>query len=499
MKKIFLTCLLSAICTLTSFAVDYSGTCGTNLTWELTDGVLTISGTGAMDDYSGATAPWITYINGNVSIVIEEGVTTIGKNAFIGTNNIQINSISLPSTLLSIGEGAFLSNNSLLSVIIPNNVTEIGQSAFQACTNLSSVMIGNSVTKIGNFAFVNCKKITSIIIPNSVTSIGQSAFSQCFYLSEISIGSNVKSIQEGCFQDCIRLNSVEIPNSVISIGDACFSGNTQLSVVHIGTGIQSIGMSAFYHCYNFKELYIDAETPPSLNYSFWETGLEKVYVPCNSVTAYESSSWGSYTIIGLGGNCESKPQSNSKFWNMSDAAFNSLGTISSTTTVDGLTIHASSSKNVVIDESIQEIDGQSFTHRLKFGGTGSNDARCLSFHVDGDCDIDVYLMSASGSADRTLNVDKGSFGSSLQQIDAPASAITKGSIHYTGGATTIYLYSPNSGVNIYAIRVTYGGNQEGMEDVHIKPQDEAHKILHNGQIFILRGDKTYTLQGQEVK
>ena len=497
MKKIFLTCLLSAICTLTTFAVDYSGTCGTNLTWELTDGVLTISGTGAMDDYSGATAPWITYINGNVSVVIEEGVTTIGKNAFIGTNNIQINSISLPSTLLSIGEGAFLSNNSLLSVIIPNNVTEIGQSAFQACTNLSSVMIGNSVTKIGNFAFVNCKKITSIIIPNSVTSIGQSAFSQCFDLSEISIGSNVKSIQKGCFQDCIRLNSVEIPNSVISIGDACFSGNTQLSVVHIGTGIQSIGMSAFYHCYNFKELYIDAETPPILNYSFWETGLEKVYVPCNSVEAYEG--W-SYTIIGIGENCGNTPQpDNSKFWNISDATFNSLGTISSTKTVDGLTIHASSSKNVVIDESAQEIDGLSFTHRLKFGGTGSSDARCLSFHVDGDCDIDIYLMSASGSADRTLNVDKGSFGSSLQQIPAYGSTISKGTVHYVGEATTIYLYSPSSGVNIYAIRVTYGGNQEGIDDLYVQPQENTYKILRDGQIYILRGDKTYTLQGQEVK
>lgn len=56
----------------------------------------------------------------------------------------------------------------------------------------------------------------------------------------------------------------------------------------------------------------------------------------------------------------------------------------------------------MVDADAREIDGYSFTHRLKFGGTGSTDARMLSFKVDGDCVIDIYLMSASGSADRIL-------------------------------------------------------------------------------------------------
>ena len=156
----------------------------------------------------------------------------------------------------------------------------------------------------------------------------------------------------------------------------------------------------------------------------------------------------------------------SKFWNISDGAFNSLGTITSTKTIDGLTIYATSSKNVVIDGSNQEIDGLSFTHRLKLNGTGSSDARLLSFHVDGKCDIDVYLKSGSGSEDRTINVDKGSFGSSLTTIPALSTSISKGTIHYTGGATTIYLYSPSSGVNVYAIRVTTGGGSEDIENTY---------------------------------
>ena len=190
---------------------------------------------------------------------------------------------------------------------------------------------------------------------------------------------------------------------------------------------------------------------------------------------------------------------NSKIWNMSDAAFNSLGTITSTTTVDELTIYATSSSNVVIDKSSQEIDGLTFTHRIKLSGTGTSNARMLSFTVDGECDIDIYLKSASGSVDRKLNVDKGSFGSTLQQIPASSSAISKGTVHYPGNATTIYLYSPSSGVNIYAIRVTYNDDSVTTENTYLVQKERAQKILLNGQILILRGDKTYTLQGQEVK
>ena len=195
----------------------------------------------------------------------------------------------------------------------------------------------------------------------------------------------------------------------------------------------------------------------------------------------------------------STPPSESKFWNISDAAFNSLGTITSQTTINGLTIHATANKPIVVDADAREINGYSFTHRLKFGGTGVNDARLLSFRVDGDCDIDIYLMSASGSADRTLNVDKGSFGNTIQQIPAYGSTISEENVHYVGGATTIYLYSPSSGVNIYAIRVTYGGKEEGIDDLYVQPQEEASKILLNGQIFILRGGRVYDMTGQEVR
>lgn len=202
------------------------------------------------------------------------------------------------------------------------------------------------------------------------------------------------------------------------------------------------------------------------------------------------------------------PQSESKFWNISDAAFNSLGTITSQTTINGLTIHATANKPIVVDADAREINGYSFTHRLKFGGTGVNDARMLSFRVDGDCDIDIYLMSASGSADRTLNVDKGSFGNTIQQIPAYGSTISEGNVHYVGGATTIYLYSPSSGVNIYAIQVSYGSTPTPTEPIMVTCAEAAQiasSLSHNtptSETYIVTGYITETdgviSRGQQV-
>lgn len=146
------------------------------------------------------------------------------------------------------------------------------------------------------------------------------------------------------------------------------------------------------------------------------------------------------------------------FWNFSNSEFRNLGTVSSTTTINGLTIHATATKTVVFDDNApQEIDGVTYTSRLKFGGSGNGEARMVSFHVEGECYIDVYLMSASGSEDRILNVDKNTFGHTLTTIDAWSDVATKSTYHYTGSSTTIYLYSPSSGVNLYGVQVRSAG------------------------------------------
>ena len=151
-------------------------------------------------------------------------------------------------------------------------------------------------------------------------------------------------------------------------------------------------------------------------------------------------------------------------WNFSEWE---LGDITETKVKDGLTVTATADAKVSIDGSNKTVDEIKYTQRLKTGGSGSAESRTLSFAVDGACKIEVVLCSASSGEDRKLNVcaskyDKETY---LAQLDAKMGDPVKQTYEYTGAATTIYLGSYNSGINIYAIYVTpttvEGGDQPG--------------------------------------
>ena len=144
------------------------------------------------------------------------------------------------------------------------------------------------------------------------------------------------------------------------------------------------------------------------------------------------------------------------YWNFSDDYLVGLDTIKTDTILNGMTFRATNSKRMVVASNKQSIESFKFTHALKMGGTGAETSRNISFGINGPCKIDVYLRSASSSDDRVLRVDAGSFGGTqLGLIPALATGVTKSTIDYTGDPTTIYMYSTNSAINIYAIRVRY--------------------------------------------
>ncbi len=248
-----------------------SGLCGKYVQWSynLASGVLTISGTGEMYNYSSNNAPWQEYKSEITTLVIEDGVTTIGTYAFYSCE--KLSTVTFSDSVTTIGDKAFYKCNGLISIYIPGTVTSIGQASFSVCDNLKSVIIGdgvttisngafsfcetltdvtigNAVTTIGEGAFKNCVKLQSVTIPDSVTTIEKDAFRCCTVLESVTIGSGVKSIGESAFELCKGLETITIPDSVTSIEDDAFYSCIALTSVTIGNGLTKLDYELFANC-----------------------------------------------------------------------------------------------------------------------------------------------------------------------------------------------------------------------------------------------------------
>ena len=284
--------------TTNSHTIVSTGSTG-NCTWTLdNEGTLTISGNGAMKNYSGS---WATPWQGrNIkNIIIENGVTSIGDSAFYGCTGLT--NIGFPDSVTSIGDFAFRNCTSLTSVEVPDSVTSIGDFAFSDCAGLTSIIGGNSITSVGNYSFSGCpasigitggckwnrdgngaltisgngfmenystatngKKapwgtyIKSVVIENGVKNIGECAFLDCAFLTNVTIGNGVTSISKNAFLRCNGLISITISqyNKIYDSRNNCnaiiFTENncliTGCNNTFIPDGVTSIGDGAFYGC-----------------------------------------------------------------------------------------------------------------------------------------------------------------------------------------------------------------------------------------------------------
>ena len=230
--------------TITASAVSSatSGTCGENLTWTLSDGVLTISGTGPMTNYNNYNESPFYGRTDIQSVVIKPGVTSIGEFAFFCCTGLT--SITIPSGVKSIGRSAFEGCTKLKSVNIPNSVTSIGGWAFAECESLESLTLPSSLEEICQYMFVSCKKLKSVTIPNNVKTVGFEAFGRCDSLQSVTIPGSVESIGPWAFSNCPNLTSVTISNGVKTIDYDAFSGCTNLTRLTIPSSVESIGKDA---------------------------------------------------------------------------------------------------------------------------------------------------------------------------------------------------------------------------------------------------------------
>ena len=257
--------LLSAV-TSAPFTVNAAETAGDtgecSWSFDASAKTLTVTGSGRMEDYAPHEAVWSELKDEITSVVIGEGVTHVGSNAF---RDLSLKNVTLPETLVSIGEGAFTDNGTLKKIALGNHLTTIGEGAFSNCglesltvpdsveslgkgvffgnSSLAAVTLGEKIKTITDYAFMRCG-IKELAIPKSVETVGIQAFCGNEALVKLTLGSGVKTIGNGAFLDC-RIEEITIPDGVETVGEAAFASDDKLKTVRLGKNVKTIADHAF--------------------------------------------------------------------------------------------------------------------------------------------------------------------------------------------------------------------------------------------------------------
>ena len=333
------------------YATVYNGTCGENVSWTLDSEtkVLIISGTGEMyhDGHFSDALHWQGQNLNSAfqSVVIEQGVTSVGYWAFANCTNLK--TISLPDGITVIEANAFY-NSGLTSIVLPNSVTEVQESAFSNCKQLASCDLGRGIKHIGKNCFWDCTALKSLKWSDCLETIGSWCFLSwgsasssepgkiplqdtlvfpatfrstdeifsCYTnvkvviwnarrpegsgmgplynyyhrFDKIIVGDEVEVIPNNMFRDQTKIDTIILPESVESIGQNAFNGCTKLKYINIPENVQSIGKAAFYNCSALTSL----ELPESISEIYGSTfygckSLTRIHIPGGVTTIGESA------------------------------------------------------------------------------------------------------------------------------------------------------------------------------------------------------------------
>ena len=212
------------------------------------------------------------YCNGLTSIKIPASVTTIGYAAFGDCTSLA--SIEIPASVTSIGMQTFQNCTSLISIELPSSLTNLENMVFSGCTGLTSITIPASVTSINAYAFENCTSLTSIEIPASVTDIGNDAFTGCSSLEAIKLSPSMTHLYN-IFSGCSSLKTIELPSSLISYDPFAFESCNNLVAINISED------NPYYSSFD-GVLYDKAQT----NMKVIPQGLTEITIPPSVGTIY---------------------------------------------------------------------------------------------------------------------------------------------------------------------------------------------------------------------
>lgn len=296
----------------TAFAEDPEWSCGANASNIVTahfnsaNGTLTFSGEGAMENYQTMhfVAPWKEISNQIKTIVIENGVTSIGSNAFYQCSDMQATlDLSDAKALTSIGNNAFYGCKKLTgSLEIPDSVTKIGAEAFLDCNNLSgNFNLPEGLQSVGNDAFYNCYNLTGgLKLPDTVASIGTGAFYNCAKLDGyLVLSSSLTKIPQNAFNHCVNLkveDKLVIPSSVTVIENSAFARCSSLTGdLEIPDTVTSIENNAFYGCSSLNGyLTLPSHLTAIPSCAFWNCSQLKVQGGLKIPENVKSIGWGAF-------------------------------------------------------------------------------------------------------------------------------------------------------------------------------------------------------------
>ena len=383
-----------------------------------------------------------------------------------------------------------------------------------------------NVTGIGDYTFSTCESLTSISIPNSVTSIGERAFSHCTRLPSLTINDGVTSIGIAAFSDCSGLTSIEIPNSVINLSQQVFERCKNLESITMGNGVEYIGQWAFDECYKLKDIFVPCGELERFK-QICNNDSRLKYIPSQYIVTAQESEYG-YVEIPSFSSCDERinvcaiPYRGYQFnrWSdgnsdnprtieltqdtMMEAIFNYLltgkcgkdsaltWTLDKTTMALNITGEGALSENYTYGTFIESLTiGNEVTSIGQSAFSGCNNLKNVI--IGSSVKVLEYGAFAGCSSVETITC----YSQRPPTVNGALYGLDYSTIVYVP-AEYLETYKMHDAWGLYDVRPLE--SPEAIENVEKeKNASGVYKLLRNGKILILRGNRTYTLTGAEVK